>query len=360
MKQLAVGLGIGLGVAALALVVQLALWSTLPPTPFLFAYPAVVFAAWWAGRTGGGAAVLTSALALLYWFLPPTPSFSVGTWRDILDLALFCAMSLLVVELIVRVKKALHDAKAAAQRAESATSARDVVLAVVAHDLRNPLQTIGLNAELLASDLAKDDARAGAAMLRIRRAAAQARRLVENVLDSARIDATPFPVQVETTSLASLVGDCLAPFDALAAARSIALEPPSPETVRGSIVCDRERIIQVLSNLVSNAIQYTPRGGRVVVAVQRSAEGIRFDVTDTGRGMTEQDVAHAFDRLWYGSGPGHGSGLGLWIAKALVAAHGGTIEATSKPGKGTHMTFDVPQPAAAEAATPSGQREAVA
>ncbi|MDF2694010.1 MAG: two-component sensor histidine kinase, partial [Labilithrix sp.] len=82
----------------------------------------------------------------------------------------------------------------------------------------------------------------------------------------------------------------------------------------------------------------------VSIDVRRLSEGVRFEVRDSGPGMTKEEQRHAFDRLWHGRGPGHGSGLGLWIARSLVEAHGGTIQATAQPGKGTTLTFLLPQP----------------
>ena len=335
---------LGLAIAVFAVAVEWALWSSIPPTPFLLVYPAVVIAAWLGGWEAGVAAILVATLALIYWLLPPIASFAVVTSRDALDLALFCGVSLVVVGLMARMKRALREAQAARTVAEQATAAKDTVLAVVAHDLRNPLQTIGLSAELLSSGAGEPDERTKTLLARIARASERARRLVDNILDSARMGAAPFPVETSVWSLGSVIDESLSPFKALADARSIELEPPSLDTLRGPIVCDRDRIVQVLSNLLSNAIQFTPLGGKVAVDVSRVDEGVRFEVADTGIGMTKEDLACAFDRLWHGHGPGHGSGLGLWIARALVQAHGGHIEATSEPGKGTKMVFVVPQP----------------
>lgn len=345
---------LGVALAALAIVSELAAWSYAPPTPFLLVYPAVVIAAWWGGRAAGVAAVITSAVALAYSFLPPSDSLAIAARRDALDLALFLGASLLLTELIGRVKRALAEARAARRDAEAALEARDTVLAVVAHDLRNPLQTIGLNAELLAAEVSGAGAGTERHMKRIRDAAGRARRLVDGILDSARIGPEPFPIEKSTLSLASLVDESLSTFLMVARARAIDLEVPSSETLGGSITCDGERIAQVLSIIVGNALHYTPSGGKVTVAVRRRPEDVTFEVTDTGSGMAPNELARAFDRRWHGGHAGHGFGLGLWIARALVEAHGGRIHAESEPGKGTRMTFTVPQPAADEVAPAEG------
>ena len=335
---------LGVVLAALAVVVELAVWENIPPTPFLLVYPAVVVAAWFGRRTAGVTAILTASFALAYWLFPPTPSFAVAARRDALDLMMFCGVSVVLVELIARVKRALEQANTATRAAEAATNARDTVLAVVAHDLRNPLQTIGLTAELLAASEAGRDERDERKLMRIRHAAARARRLVDDLLDGARIDGDPFPLELASSPLASLVDESLSPFIPIAEARSIELDLPGSGGLGGAILCDRDRIVRVLSNLVGNALQYTPRGGKVAVAVQRSPDGVRFEVSDTGPGMTKDELAHACERLWHGQGPGHGFGLGLWIAKALVEAHGGGLQAASEAGRGTRMSFVVPQP----------------
>ncbi|MDF2695906.1 MAG: Sensory box histidine kinase, partial [Labilithrix sp.] len=246
---------IGAAFAAIGLGIEGLLWSNFPPTPFLLVYPAVVVAAWVGGWAGGIAAVLVSALALPYWFLPPTDSFAITARRDALDLAIFCVVATLLVGLISRVKRALHEAYAARRVAEAATAAKDTVLAIVAHDLRNPLQTIGLSTGLLGEAVPEQNERARTIVSRIDRCAERATRLVDNILDSARIDATPFPVETTVSSLSELVDESLSPFEPLADARSIKVYRPPEAALEGTIVCDRDRIVQVLSNLVGNAIK---------------------------------------------------------------------------------------------------------
>lgn len=351
--DVAKALGIAVAVSALAVALALAFWSYAPPSPFLFAYPAVVLSAWWGGRVAGVATTVLSMLALTYFFLPPSSLLAVEARRDILDLALFCGVSLLLTHFITRMQRALRRTQLALAEAEAATAAKETVLAVVAHDLRNPLQTIGLGTELLRRELHAEGA-IGAQLSRIERCAERARRLVDNIVDGARIGANPFPVAMSEGSLSELVEDGLSPFKPIADARGIELVVPDARTTLGAIVCDRDRILQVLSNLVGNALQYTPRGGRISVDVKRTPEAIQFAIADTGCGMRPDELDRAFDRLWRGSGPGRGCGLGLWISRALVEAHGGTLSATSELRKGTTMTFFVPTPRGASIPAPRG------
>jgi signal transduction histidine kinase len=347
-------LGLAAAISAVAAVVAMALWSDTPPSPFLLAYPAVVLAAWWGGRIAGVATMVLTTLALAYFFLPPMSSLAVEGRRDALDLALFCGVSLLLTHFITRMRRALRRTQDALREAEAATAAKETVLAVVAHDLRNPLQTIGLGTELLAREIGHEGEPVNEQIARIRRCAERARRLVDNILDSARIGANPFPIASEEWLLPDLIDEALSPFEPIAGTRGIQLDLPDPSTIDGSIICDRDRIAQVLSNLVGNALQYTARGGRVAVDVRRTPNVVQFSVADTGVGMTRDELDHAFERQWRGQGPGHGSGLGLWIVKALVEAHGGRVAATSEPHKGTTMMFSIPSnPAGIRIGAPS-------
>lgn len=334
---------VGFAIASAAVLVELGL-KALVETPYLLVYPAIVLATSIAGRAGGVSAVLTAAFAIAFWVLPPTTSIAIAARRDVLELGVFIGVALLLVAFIVRTKRALEEARAARKIAESATAARDTVLAVVAHDLRNPLQTIRLSADLLKSWAAARGERAQTQLERIARSAELASRLVDGVLDTASLTTGRLQVEATEGSLSTLVDETLAPFKAHADARAIQLELPSGDETKGAIVCDHDRMVQVLSNLVGNALKYTPRGGRVAIHVQRVPEGLRFEIADTGTGMTRDELAHAFERLWHGEGPGHGLGLGLWIAKGLLEAHGASIEAESERGKGTKIAFVLPQP----------------
>jgi signal transduction histidine kinase len=337
---------VGFVIAAAAVLAELA-FKQLEETPYLLVYPAIVLATSVAGRAAGVTAVLTAGFGVASWVLPPTTSIAVAARRDVLELGVFIGVALLLVDFLVRKKRALEEARAARKIAESATAARDTVLAVVAHDLRNPLQTIRLSADLLTSWAVARGERTETQLRRIARSAELASRLVDGVLDTASLTAGRLQVEATEGSLSALVDETLAPFKPHADARAIQLELPTGEETQGGIVCDHDRMVQVLSNLVGNALKYTPRGGRVAVHVQRVPEGVRFEVMDTGTGMSREELAHAFERLWHGEDPGHGLGLGLWIAKGLLEAHGARIEAVSERGKGTKIAFVLPQPPAA-------------
>jgi signal transduction histidine kinase len=108
------------------------------------------------------------------------------------------------------------------------------------------------------------------------------------------------------------------------------------------VLADRERIAQVFSNLIGNALKFTPSGGRVSVRGWRAKTGVRFAVEDTGPGIPPEDQGHVFDRYWQAQNAQMGTGLGLSIAKAIVEGHGGSIRVESTPGQGTRFEFSLP------------------
>ncbi|HEV2148638.1 MAG TPA: GAF domain-containing protein [Longimicrobiaceae bacterium] len=230
------------------------------------------------------------------------------------------------------------------QQAQRATQAREEILAVVSHELRNPLNAIHLATEVLLR-LVPPEMWRGPERKQIelvQRATGQMLHLVHDLLDVTRIEAGHLTVRRRREEVAPLVDEALGMLQPLAATRSIQLEGHVPEEIPAVFV-DRQRILQVLSNLLENGIRSTPEGGVVAVRVTRAGGEVRFAVTDTGAGIPEQHVPHLFDRYWQASGGDRRrSGLGLAIAKGIVEAHGGKISVESRVGKGSTFTFVVP------------------
>ena len=109
------------------------------------------------------------------------------------------------------------------------------------------------------------------------------------------------------------------------------------------VYCDRERVIQVLSNLLGNALKFTPRDGVITLHIGRSGDRIRFEVADTGQGIDPEHVPHLFDRFWRGQHRGNGAGLGLFISRGIMAAHGSTLRVETRVGVGSRFYFDLPE-----------------
>jgi signal transduction histidine kinase len=237
------------------------------------------------------------------------------------------------------------------QAAERAARARDELMAVVAHDLKNPLNTIQLSLRVLRhDDRSSEDRFSDAekhalerhALGAVQRAAERMYRLIHDLLEVARADAgrlwiQPGPVDPEVLLREALDAHC-----EVAAAKSITLEATADEPLP-SVLADRERIAQVFSNLIGNALKFTPNGGRVSVRGWRATAAVRFAVEDTGPGIPGDHQAHVFDRFWQAKNvSGMGTGLGLSIAKAIVEGHGGSISVESTPGQGSRFQFSLP------------------
>jgi signal transduction histidine kinase len=169
---------------------------------------------------------------------------------------------------------------------------------------------------------------------------------MDDLFEMAQIDAGGLRLERELSSLSDLISDTLESFSEVAARAGVRLEG-SIDPATGRVMMDVRSIGRVLNNLVSNALQYTPRGGAVSISVSPSEGGARIEVADTGDGITADMLPRIFDRFYRGdqsrSRATGGAGLGLAIAKGLVEAHGGQIWVESAPGQGTHFFFTLPE-----------------
>jgi signal transduction histidine kinase len=223
--------------------------------------------------------------------------------------------------------------------AQRAIRARDEVLAVVSHDLKNPLEAVLLCSSLLLRMPESPRVRRYAETLQ--RSAARMDRLIRELLDLSSMDAGRLRVETRPERLEEIVEEALVLLRPLAAEKRIALTALGGP-LAAELACDRERVLQVLSNLVGNAIHFTPRGGRVTVRMSLDAAAAEVAVTDDGPGIPPEDLSHVFDRYWKSHSRG-GTGLGLAIARGIVEAHGGRIGVESRLGHGSTFTFTLPR-----------------
>ena len=229
------------------------------------------------------------------------------------------------------------------QEAQDAIRARDDVVAVVSHDLRNPLNVI-YNGATLVLDLPLEPADQRKQLEAIRRSADQMNRLIEDLLDVTRLEAGSFSIETSLQSAGSLIGEACELIRPIAERKRINLDCRAPDELP-KLRVDRERILQVLGNLLGNALKFTPDDGTVVVDAQVERNAVRFSVQDSGPGIPPDDLAFLFDRFYQVQRSGRsrqGSGLGLAIAKGIVEAHGGRIWADSTVGAGTTLHFTIP------------------
>lgn len=219
------------------------------------------------------------------------------------------------------------------------------LMADVAHELRTPLTVMQGRLEGMIDGVYPLDADHLALALDETRLLS---RLVEDLRTLALSESGALKLEREATDVAALARDAASAFAAPSAERGVSLDVIAAEPV--SLEVDPVRIRQVLSNLLANALGHTPPGGSIVVRADRAPEGVVLQVADTGSGMTAAELERAFDRFHKGP-ESRGAGLGLAIARSLVAAHGGALRATSEPGHGT--TMRVTLPTGTEAITPS-------
>jgi PAS domain S-box-containing protein len=224
--------------------------------------------------------------------------------------------------------------------ARSAIRARDDMIAVVSHDLRDPLQTITAAAATLRFESAEGER--AESVRRISLASTQMRRLVQDLLDLSRIDAGQLSIRQDRISLTALLQEAHTMFQPQAEAKGVRLECSVAEDLP-PVAGDPHRVLQVLQNLIGNALKFVPAGGAITLSAEWQADVIRVSIRDTGVGIAADDLAKVFDRFWRAERrDGGGVGLGLAVAKGIVEAHGGRIGAQSQLGAGSIFYFTLP------------------
>ncbi|HUS31398.1 MAG TPA: HAMP domain-containing sensor histidine kinase [Kofleriaceae bacterium] len=226
--------------------------------------------------------------------------------------------------------------------ADAQVTTREDFMAIVSHDLRSLLGGIALTAELLKTAESGGDpfVKVKDYAGRIQRFCARMNRLVADLMDVASIEAGKLSLVRKRREVALLLRDATEAFERTAASQGITLTTSC--SAPGPIDVDHERIFQVLTNLVGNALKFTPAGGRISIAIDRSEDLIRFTVSDTGEGIPAGILGKIFDRfVQVVENDRRGLGLGLFIAKSIVEAHGGKLWVESTPGKGSTFYFTV-------------------
>jgi signal transduction histidine kinase len=228
--------------------------------------------------------------------------------------------------------------------AQRAVRVRDDVMAVVSHDLRTPLNNVRLGASLLRETA---DDKAVAIIERVDRNVTLMTRLVDDLVDMVRIESGVVELHPGRESVGELLEAARDLVATQAAAAQLKLEI-SPGAAGLFVRADRERVLQVLANLLGNAVKFTGRDGRIGLAASEQGTVVRFEVSDSGRGIASEEGEKVFARFWQ-SDPkrrSSGLGLGLYIAKGLIQAHGGALWYESEPGQGTRFFFTLPQASA--------------
>jgi signal transduction histidine kinase len=221
---------------------------------------------------------------------------------------------------------------------EKGIRSRDSVLAIVAHDLRNPLTIIKTSAALLQRTAGEEQQEL---LNMICNSCGQMQSLVGDLLDVARIEEGGFAIDRTEVDAGGVMEEIRRMFESIAAEKGVRFEVDVPRGIQ-PLYADRNRLIQILSNLVSNAIRVTDRG-IVRLSIESDRDNTRFSVADTGPGIRAAALPHLFDRFWQVRSSGRGgAGLGLAIVKGFVEAHQGTVEVTSEVGAGSLFSFVIP------------------
>jgi signal transduction histidine kinase len=247
----------------------------------------------------------------------------------------------LATELARRAAHAIQNARLF-EAEQRATRARDEILEIVAHDLRSPLNSILLGAQVLQYANIPDPI-ARAEVESIVRSTQWANRLIEDLLDVRRIEEGILAITPTVVAPRDAIATSLPMHSMLATAAGISIRQEIVTDVR-DVLADRDRLRQVLQNLIGNAVKFTSPGGRILISVVNEGEKfVRFSVSDTGTGIPEENLERVFDKFWQANRTERrGAGLGLPICKGIVERHGGRIWGASSIGQGTTFHFTLP------------------
>lgn len=236
-----------------------------------------------------------------------------------------------------RIERELDQAIA---RLEGAENDKDLI-AVVCHDLKDPLASIVMGAGFLRKAVATEDPAARRVVEAIARSADRMGQVVGDFHDLAKLEAGRLPVERQPCDVVATLKGAITPFQAQAKEKGIELEVEMPASL--TIQCDRARLIQVVAKILGNAIKFTPANGKVTLRVAAQGQGVAVTVEDNGRGIPADRLPTIFDHAANARRtPRDGPGLGLAIARGVTELQGGTITVRSQPGEGSVFTFTLP------------------
>ena len=236
-------------------------------------------------------------------------------------------------------RRAARERESALAQLREAVRARDELIALVSHDLRNPLHSILLSAELLltASDVEPSQREW---LERIRRLGRGMEGLIRDLLDVSAMEAGSLRVNPAPVPLAAVIASAVDLLQPIAAQKGVAMEVTTGDSLP-PVLADHDRLVQVFSNLCGNSLKFVGAGGQIRISATEHDGSARVSIADDGPGISAENLPHLFDRFWT-SGEGGGSGLGLAIARGIVEAHGGHIAVDSDAGSGCTVSFTIP------------------
>ena len=225
-----------------------------------------------------------------------------------------------------------------------AVRARDELVAVVSHDLRNPMTIIsmlcGMMQKAFSSEGPHTSRRITSAIDTMQQASSRMSVLLDDLLDTSKIEAGRYTISPQPLDVTQMFEEALSLLAPLALDKAVELTFHAEPDLK--INADPERLFQVLSNLIGNAIKFTPAQGKIGVVAMSNGDDIVFSVRDSGKGIAPEQLPHIFDRYWTAKeGNALGTGLGLYISQGIIKAHGGQLVAQSTPGEGSEFRFTV-------------------
>lgn len=232
-----------------------------------------------------------------------------------------------------------------AERQQRMEMSRRELIAAVSHDLRTPLAGMRAMVEALNDGVISDKATVDRYLKTIQHETERLSLLIDDLFELSQIDAGVLKLWLEPTSLEDLLSDTLEAMTPQANLKGVRLEGRLDEPLP-PLALDAPKMQRVFYNLVQNAIRHTPADGAIVLTVRRNDDVVSVQVADTGEGISSSDLPHIFDRFYRGEPSRNrekgGAGLGLAIVRGIVEAHGGSIRASSEPGKGTVFQIALP------------------
>lgn len=321
----------------------------------------VVLSAIYGGMGPALLAAAISAVGIDYFIVEPVGSI-FQSWTGVLRVLTYGAIGVVVASIVASLRAAYRELHAQYRETDQARRARENMLAIVSHDLRSPLSAV-----LLGIGYVKDAAARGTpiadlagALDAVHRSADAITRLVDDLLDAAAIEAGRFSIAPQLQDVPPIVEEAVKAARLAAEAKRIRIELSIQESTPGALV-DRQRLTQVLANLIGNAVKFSPEGARVGVALHAEPARIRIEVSDSGPGISQEELPQLFSRYWQAPKTAHlGTGLGLFIARSIVEAHGGSIEVNSVPGRGARFSVLLPATAGRPPAAARPARRACA
>ena len=341
---------VAIAVAAVFLAVRFHLSDNTDRAWFLAATAAVLMSLW--GGLGLGLLfTISMGLCIDYFAIP-----EVGHILDSEESVAFFVITLIaavVGALVGTLRLSLERTYAAKGEAERAVKARDEMVGIISHELKNPLTAIQSGMELMQKTVSVPPGNPMTLKLidRINPSIRRMTLLVSDLLDVTRLEAQALKLEPRDADLYEIATEVVRAFEAEAQEKLLELSLGTfPEEAR-PVRCDPTRTGQILSNLVGNSIKFTNAGGFVRISASKSLDQVEVHVSDSGKGIAKDYLPHVFERFWQSKDSAHqGAGLGLAISKGLVEPQGGRIRVESQPGVGTTFFFTIPAAPLATAA----------